>query len=80
MSTCQKPSPPVENANCEHVSQDPQTANLQICTMIIMGNDDDDVGLVGAPLLRSPIASPNIVGRSETTLPPPLPLPLLPPQ
>ena len=42
MSTCQKPSPPVENANCEHVSQDPQTANLQICTMIIMGNDDDD--------------------------------------
>ena len=27
------------------------------------------------PLLRSPIASPNIGGRSETTLPPPLPSP-----
>ena len=34
-------------------------------------NVEDDVGLVGAPLLRSPIASPNIGGRSRTTPSPP---------
>ena len=42
MSTCQKPSPPVEDANCEHVAQDPQTTNLQVCIIMMMGNDDDD--------------------------------------